>query len=897
MKKRNTAFCLMAIVMTLVILVSAAVGIGAAEEEPILDIAYCNLSFRDRVCIKYAVSAENTDSIDKIKLLIWNSPSDSYTLGTQSTVIESAEKETIGGKEHAVFDYTELSAKQLTDDVYARAYIESDGEVYYSDVNKYSILRYAYNKMGKTGTASSDENLIAMLDSMLSYGGAAQTYFNYRTDRLATDDFYEIKTVGGLLSDGCDYGMYTEGESVTLRAPLKNSEGKDFSYWEDRLGFSVSESAECILTVGDRNEVYTAVYEPIRYSEGLAFTPNGDGTCSVTGRGDCGDEYIVIPRKSPVGDKVTRIGDGAFYECSDIKGVTLPSTLTDIGEFAFKGCTGIADLVMPGGVRYVGDYAFFGCMGLESVTLSDRLDVIGEHTFSGCERLEHVDIPMGVEKIGMNAFSGCVGLRSVALPDSLTEIDPWAFVNCSSLVSVTVPKNVTSIGTEAFDNCYRLVEVINLSSLEITKGSEENGCVALLAYDVHNGNSKVTEVGEYVFFTLEDTVYLMNYTGNAIVPTLPDSYCGGGYVIGEYAFYSYDKITDIIIPSGVTGIKAWAFAYCTSLKSVTVPDSVEFVETYAFFACGSVKEISVDEENSAYKSEGNCLIEKESGTLIAGSTESVIPKDGSVKLIADAAFFGCAELKSIDIPQSVIKIGSYAFYGCSGLSDIYLPDSVTTIGTYAFIGCTGIQSITLGRGVNKIGRGAFDGCSSLGAVHISDIAAFCGISFADCGANPLYYAGTLYLGGSPVTELVIPEGVLSVGAYGFAGCTSIESVIMNSKFTTLGKYAFYKCDKLSSIDLSEELTVIGDYAFYGCAVIKSVTLPKTVTKIGAYAFGNCPMLESVKFENTEGWCVFVSADGNGDAVDVSDETKNSQNLRLTYRARYWKRVEREPEVS
>ncbi len=235
----------------------AVIAVSAETAEPELSIKYCNLSFRDSICIKYAVEANVSD----VKILVWTSPDEAYTIGTQDDEIVKYEEEKIGGVPYKVFDYTKLFAKQMTDTVYARAYARADGVDYYSKVEKYSVLQYAYNKLGKTGTASDNEELKQLLTDMLAYGASAQKYLDdYKTDRLATADWYQVKVTAGALDDGCTHGLYLPGDTVTLIAPQTDENGGVFSHWENSGGNEVATSLTYELIVGTANEVYTPVY-------------------------------------------------------------------------------------------------------------------------------------------------------------------------------------------------------------------------------------------------------------------------------------------------------------------------------------------------------------------------------------------------------------------------------------------------------------------------------------------------------------------------------------------------------------------------------------------------------------------------------------------------------------
>ncbi len=302
-----------------------------------------NLSFSDSVYIKYAVDCKNVDYED-VRMLIWTEPEAEYVKGTEDAVLSNGYIDTKTGK--LVFDYKELAAKQMTDVVYARAYVKVGNNEYYSAPNKYSILQYAYNKMGKTADPSNEPKLIALLADMLNYGALAQKYTNYKTDSLATDEFVQVKLSGGTLEDGFNHGLYKPGTSLKVTAPASD---EDFSFvgWRNSAGKIVSYDTTYTVVVGATNELYTAVYQG-NTSDKLEYVMNSDGiTYSVSGIGGCTDTAIVVP--SVVGDKlITGIADGAFEGCTDIQSITLSSNIVSIGKDAFNGCTSLKSLYFNG---------------------------------------------------------------------------------------------------------------------------------------------------------------------------------------------------------------------------------------------------------------------------------------------------------------------------------------------------------------------------------------------------------------------------------------------------------------------------------------------------------------------------------------------------------------------
>ena len=210
----------------------------------------------------------------------------------------------------------------------------------------------------------------------------------------------------------------------------------------------------------------------------------------------------------------------------------------------------------------------------------------------------------------------------------------------------------------------------------------------------------------------------------------------------------------------------------------------------------------------------------------------------SVTSIREYAFVDCSSLVSITIPNSVISIGNYAFSGCTGLTSVTTLNGVTSIGDDAFCGCSGLISVTIPNSVTSIGDYAFEYCTSLEEVHISDLAAWCGIDFKNSGSNPLSYAHNLYLNGEKVANLAIPSDVTEIKAYTFNNCSGITSITIPNSVISIGRCAFYYCTDLTSIEVSKSVTNIDDYAFNGCTALKEIiNFSNLIFNIGSSSYG------------------------------------------------------------
>ena len=173
-----------------------------------------------------------------------------------------------------------------------------------------------------------------------------------------------------------------------------------------------------------------------------------------------GSEYVFFgydsSRRYTSNDK---LGDYAFYGCSGLTSLTIPSSVTSIGSEAFSGCSGLTSLTIPSSVTSIGNYAFSGCSGLTSLTIPSSVTSIGNYAFWGCSSLTSLTIPSSVTSIGYAAFYDCSSLTSLTIPSSVTSIGEAAFSGCSGLTSLTIPSSVTSIGNYALKGCSGLTSI------------------------------------------------------------------------------------------------------------------------------------------------------------------------------------------------------------------------------------------------------------------------------------------------------------------------------------------------------------------------------------------------------------------------------------------------------
>lgn len=720
-----------------------------------------------------------------------------------------------------------------------------------------------------------------------------------------------VTSIGSNAFRGC-----TDLASINLPESLTSIDWYAFYQCISLKAVNINDlAAWCEIDFGD------SYANPLYYAKSLYLTGNlvtdlviPEGVTSI---GSYAFEYCTNIKSLFIPEGVTSVGSYAFYHCTSLATVTVAekSMLENVGKGTFGHCTSLTSITLPSCVTSIGDYAFFNCEKLASVTIPASARSIGAWAFYHCTSMISVTVPESVTSIGDHAFRDCAALVSITFAgeSKLTSIGSFAFYACESLY-VVYNNSDLSLAVESAENgylAYYAKLIINKDdSVTAKSGFSLDKTGEYLVETRSDGTLRLwMYLGAQETVTLPLTIdgkayqpYYMRGVGKVIIPE-------GMTSIGERAFSGCKTLTSVTIPESVTSIgsdafygtayydntfnwendilyndkhligakptlsgayvirdgtnyiAASAFRDCINLTSITIPESVVSVGAGAFSGCESLEAIAVSKENTVYHSEGDCLIETKTNSVILGCKNSVIPS--YVTSIGDYAFSGCTNLTSITIPAGVTSVGAHVFSGCEGLEMItvskentvyhsegdclietktnsvisgcknsVIPSYVTNIGDYAFFGCASLTSIAIPAGVTNIGNLAFYDCTSLGSVFFAEES-----ELASIGHGAFYRCVNL-------EDITIPENVTSIGFYALHDTAYYDDVsnwendvlynnklLIDAKPTLSGDYS-----------IKDGTRCIGDFAFYRCEGFTSIVMPDSVTSIGAYAFGNCSAL-------------------------------------------------------
>ncbi len=659
---------------------------------------------------------------------------------------------------------------------------------------------------------------------------------------------------GGTLVSGQEIQQISSGGSAV--APVYEN-GSLYLYWN--VSF-VNISQDLLVTAQWSTTPIT--------SQGLTFTLKDDSTYEVTSYTGSEtnvyiqDTYLGMPVTSigryafesnstlshlVMPDSITRIENGAFYNCIFLETVVFSNHLTYIGPRTFSECENLRDVSFPASLEIIDDGAFAGCSHITSLELPEGLIEIGDAAFSGLWNLNSVTIPASVEHLGDMAFYRCGYLKNifvspdnlyyqsfdgvlynklgtklifypsnkgndVIFPDQLVTIGTYAFYDCTFLTSIMLPQQITEIEDRAFQGCDRLEEIYIPSSVSIIGeyaflGSYEN-LVIYTGASAEKAQWDLTWNNNNFSVIWNTSTYIVTFDGN-----------GATLISGiekQIVIANRDAVAPIYDNEGIN-FNGWNISFTNVISNLTViaqwdpdtsTDGIVFTlkDDNTYEVTGYTGSSSIIRINNLYLDKPVTSIGRQAFSGSVSLTKVYLP-DSLIK-IDQYAFVDFADLISINLPDSLETIENYAFYGCSSLTEIYIPSGVSYIGSTVFANTYSLTSINVspdnpnfksvnGMLLNKSGEILFSVPSGLtGLVSIPD-----GVTHILTGAIN---------GGNQITEIVMPESLLYISSWNFYKCTVLENITLFSIILPeLDSSVFIDCS--SNLKICVRGDIIDDY--------------------------------------------------------------------------------------
>ena len=643
---------------------------------------------------------------------------------------------------------------------------------------------------------------------------------------------------------------------------------------------------------------------------------DAEGTLTISGTGktwDFIDEdwnanapwYDVSLRlriKKVVVEKgITYVGTWAFYDCSEMTSVSLPTTLETMGASVFMDCTSLTSVTIPRSVVNVKQDAFSGCTALKNVTYTGTTaDWKALTIYSGNEALTRANVrctgsivltaptlTLSVSKKGQptlkwSAVSGAAGYQLWCSYDSGDGTGPWyhwltnldkgtaSFTDDRELekgrtytYKVRAVTSSGAVGSFSKEVTFTYNPAASLAAPAVTAGLDDQGYPALTW-------PAVPDAARYEVYRAasEDG----NFAQLAAVTS--NSYTNSAVLTDGAAYYYKVRALD-------SDGEAGPFSDVVSVTYTARPALV------ASGKCGDSASWKLDADgvltitgagpmaDYGQHASDNCAPWR----TYANDIKKVVVQKG-VTAIGSYAFASLERVTSVTIPEGVTSIGSSAFENCGlmaygGLGAVTLPEGLTTIGSSAFSGSY-MDSLTLPESLRTIGGAAFEkshlktltipgGVTSIGngafkSSHLTSIQLPDG---AQLGAMLFYQCYEL-------TDVTLPADLTVIGDSMFENCTKLTHVTIPSGVTRIEREAFAMCGALEEIRLPEGVETIGVIAFSGCVAMTGAYLPRSLTTIESGAFSACRSLTDVYYGGTAAeWLAISVADRNDPLLNAA----------------------------
>ena len=578
----------------------------------------------------------------------------------------------------------------------------------------------------------------------------------------------------------------------------------------------------------------------------LTWTLDDEGTLTVSGTGEMGNwqsyhspwnNYTGEIKKVVIGEGVTSISSYAFLECSKLIDVEISGSVTYIGNNAFGCCTSLEDIEIPGNVKTI-DGSFSDCNNLKKVVLTEGLVTIGGGAFACCESLQEIVIPEGVTLIGDFAFNGCKSLQEIVIPEGVTSIGHYAFSSCGNLKEIAISGSVTSIGHYAFSSCGNLKEIAISEGVSSIGRNAFLGCFSLQEIIIPES---VSSIGESAFNACDSLTHVFipkKLYGEINLESIIEN-------SSEDLFCQYSCTND---GNGTTSLKSVDFESGEVIFNVVPNENFEVDKIYWIDSSGT------SEPMDYYYDNGECYFE--------------IPESGMNNLFIHATFRRISATVTFcsEDGTNILQSRTYMLYAIPSYTDdipVKEPDGDTT---YVFAGWS---DGTVTYGINDQLPAVTDDVT-----YTAVFEKVCSTITGTCGADgdnltwTLDDEGTLTISGtgdmgsdyytnSPwyeykekISEVVIDDGVTSIGEGAFIRCVILKKAVISEGVTIIEDNAFFGCSTLKEIVIPEGVTSIGEKAFYSCFSLQEIVVPEGVNSIEGYVFFNCTSLQEIVIPET-----------------------------------------------
>ena len=405
------------------------------------------------------------------------------------------------------------------------------------------------------------------------------------------------------------------------------------------------------------------------------------------------------------------IGGGAFYNCTSLTNLKLlnvkqtdwttgydseSSQSCKVGSF--MNCNNLTSVDL-GSIQKLGDRAFYGCTSLKKITLPSTITNLGWECFDGTTIVTSMaTVPPVIDKSENETSSIPMGeFVLVNVPEA--SLGSYKSANYWK----DIAKRIFPIGTK-FD-------------YEVTTEAQPSTSGLLDKVGLENANSIVSlkvkgSINSYDIMIIRnkmDNLHYLDLSDANVVENSYEYYTGCSTkndTIGRNAFRELSKLVTVCLPNSVKVIESSALYNCTKLKSIVLPEKLESIEgdwEGAFANCSSLTDVKFKAcKNIGYGAFSNCH----------ALNHITLPSD--LKTIEQSAFGDCNNLHSVDFPPLLERIGTYAFQNCA-LDSISLP-GLTRIDEYAFSGCSNLKEVKVPSTLESVGDKAFEGCSKLNDV-------------------------------------------------------------------------------------------------------------------------------------------------------------------------------------